>query len=223
MKPSVTIIDYGAGNILSITKAFEHCGAKVNIADFSQMIKKAGRLILPGVGAFEDGMLGLKKRGFIEPIKSFVDKGKPVMGICLGMQMLLEISEEFGIHKGLGFIPGKVVSLPKRDKNGNSVKIPLIGWYKLSNSNYEEAWESTILESVSVESYYYFAHSYYCLPEVQEIIISTTKYETIEFCSAFQYGNVIACQFHPERSGREGLLVYEELCSQISKDKVERG
>ena len=207
MKPSVTIIDYGAGNILSIAKAFEHCGAKVNIADFSQMIKKAVRLILPGVGAFGDGMLGLKKRGFIEPIKSFVDKGKPVMGICLGMQMLLEISEEFGIHKGLGFIPGKVVSLPKRDKNGNSVKIPLIGWYKLSNSNYEEAWESTILESVSVESYYYFAHSYYATPTKDEYRLANYNFNNHTITAVVRARLLYGCQFHPEKSGEAGLTV----------------
>jgi glutamine amidotransferase len=207
MKPSVTIIDYGAGNILSITKAFEHCGAKVNIADFFFFFKKDKRLILPGVGGFEDGMLGLKKRGFIEPIKSLVDKGKPVMGICLGMQMLLEISEEFGTHKGLGFIPGKAVSLPKKDKNGESIKTPSIGWYKVYNINYKEAWENTILEGVSVESHFYFAHSFYAAPSKDEYRLANYNFNSHNITAVVRARLLYGCQFHPEKSGEAGLTV----------------
>ena len=222
-KPSVAVIDYGMGNLFSIKNACLVSGMDAKITDSRRDIFDADAVILPGVGAFYDAMESLKRLKLVSVIKDIAESEKLLFGICLGMQLLMGKSNEFENCKGLEIIEGDVVPFAESShEDGRRFKIPHINWNRIWKEK-KESWNNTLLDCLSDGEQMYFAHSYYCLPEVQEIILSTTKYETIEFCSAFQYGNVIACQFHPERSGREGLLVYEELCSQISKDKVERG
>ena len=131
MKPQVTVIDYGVGNLFSVTKALERVGAEVVLSAAAADIANAQRLVLPGVGAFADGMRGLAERGLIEPIKTFAASGRPFLGICLGMQMMLDSSEEFGNHQGLGLIPGRVVAVPSVGSSGQAHKIPHIGWAAL--------------------------------------------------------------------------------------------
>ena len=128
MSISVTVIDYGVGNLLSVSRALEHCGAQVDLADNPAQIARAHRLVLPGVGAFKDGMDGLRERALVEPIRQYASGGRPLLGICLGMQLLLDVSEEFGAHEGLGLIPGRVAAIPATTADGVPHKIPHIGW-----------------------------------------------------------------------------------------------
>ena len=222
-KPSVAVIDYGMGNLFSIKNACLVSGMEVKITDSRRDIFDADAVILPGVGAFYDAIKALKRLKLVSVIKEIAESDKPLLGLCLGMQLLMGKSYEFQDCKGLEIIKGDVVPFTEPShEDGRRFKIPHINWNRIWKEK-EVSCGKKLLDCLSDGEQMYFAHSYYCLPEVQEIILSTTKYETIEFCSAFQYRNVIACQFHPERSGREGLLVYEDLCSQISKDKVERG
>ncbi len=207
MKPSVTIIDYGVGNILSITKAFEHCGANVVLTEDPQQIIKADRLVLPGVGAFKDGMEGLRERGLIESIKSFAEENRPLMGICLGMQMMLESSEEFGLHEGLFFVPGRVVAIPKTGVTGKPHKIPSIGWYKLDISSQQSGWGKTILEDVPVGAYVYFVHSYTALPVSDKHRLADYRYDGCIISAVIRLGLLYGCQFHPEKSGEVGLTI----------------
>ena len=145
MTKKIAIIDYELGNLLSIRQAFEHCGAEVIITDSPDAIRNAIGLVLPGVGAFEDGMMGLRSKGLIEPIKSFVATQRPFLGICLGMQMLFDYSEEFGTHEGLKLIPGRVIAIPPTKADGTPHKVPHIGWNALvPPSGSTERWRGTI-------------------------------------------------------------------------------
>ena len=140
-------MDYGAGNLYSVTRAFEHCGADVILTDIPQKIERAERLVLPGVGAFENGMASLTQRCLIDPIRDFALHDRPFLGICLGMQMMLETSEEFGVHRGFGFIPGCVTAIPTTTADGRAHKIPHIGWKPL-RSVAGTGWNNTILNGL---------------------------------------------------------------------------
>jgi glutamine amidotransferase len=178
---------------------------------------KAGAIILPGVGAFGEAMLNLRRLDLIFPIKDFVDSGKFLMGICLGMQLLLSESEEFGNHKGLGIIEGRIVRFPARNKNGQRIKVPHIGWRQIyrTETEAENAWMKTPLSGTSDNDFMYFIHSYYALPARQDLILSVTTYGGTEFCSAIGWKNVFAFQFHPEKSGANGINIYHNLKSLI--------
>src|SRR5208283_5616772 len=162
--PRVTVIDYGMGNLLSVSRAMEHCGAEVLTTCDPERVAQAERLILPGVGAFADGMAGLRERRLIEPIREFARAGRPFLGICLGMQMMLDSSEEFGNHEGLGLVPGRVAAIPSTGVDGRPHKIPHIGWNKLLMPTPETSWENTILAGLSPGSSGYFVHSYAAVP-----------------------------------------------------------
>lgn len=209
---SVTIIDYGIGNLLSVKRACEYCGADVNITDCPDVIEKAERLILPGVGAFADGMEGLKDRGLIESIKKYTNKNKPFMGICLGMQMMLEIGEEFGLYEGLGLIQGKVSIIPNEGVDGSINKIPHIGWNFLIG-NEEVDWEGTILQDVEPFESVYFVHSYSAMPEKSENRLADCNYNGRIISAVIKSGNLYGCQFHPEKSGPVGLKIIKNFLS----------
>jgi glutamine amidotransferase len=222
-KPSVAVIDYGMGNLFSIRNACLVSGMEAKITDSRKDIIDADAVILPGVGAFYDAMEALKRLKLVSVIKDIAESEKLLFGICLGMQLLMGKSYEFEDCKGLEIIEGDVVPFAEPSvEDGRRFKIPHINWNRIWKEK-KDSWDNTLLDCLSDGEQMYFAHSYYCLPEDQEITISKTKYGAIEFCSAVQYRNIIGCQFHPERSGERGLLVYEELCSQISKARVERG
>lgn len=212
--PSLAIIDYGLGNLFSIKKALEYAGAKPLITDNPEEIKSADGLILPGVGAFSDGMKGLKKRNLIEPIKSFVAEGKPLFGICLGMQLLMAESEEFGRHKGLDLIKGRVIRL-QEPKSKEGCKIPHIGWNKIqkpkSSLKIEKSWQATPLENIEDKDDFYFVHSYMIVPDDPSDITAVTEYGDNIFCSMISKGNIFGCQFHPEKSGEAGLKYYKNI------------
>jgi len=206
MKHKVTIIDYGVGNIFSVCRAFEHCGAEVHLTDSITDINTADRLVLPGVGAFVDGMEGLRSRNLIEPIKEFAAARRPFLGICLGMQMLLDSSEEFGQQEGLGLIPGKVVAIPPTGLDGKLHKIPHIGWNELLVSE-DAKWDSTIFENIRPGSSVYFVHSFAVVPQLQVNRLADCNYNGRVICAAVRSGSVFGCQFHPEKSGVVGLEI----------------
>jgi glutamine amidotransferase len=201
----VTIIDYGIGNILSVTRAFEHCGASVLLTDDPKKIIGADYLVLPGVGAFADGMAGLIERGLVEPIKAFAAKERPLLGICLGMQLMLDESEEFGANEGLGLIPGKVVAIPAVGSDGVPHKIPHIGWNEITPPE-PTSWQNSILEETPIGTPFYFVHSFTAFPE-QQYRLADCNYNGVLISAAIRNRNVYGCQFHPEKSGEAGLKI----------------
>lgn len=213
MSKHVTIVDYGMGNLFSVQRAFEHCGAEVKLSSDPAEIASADRLVLPGVGAFADGMAGLRERGLIEPIREYAAKERPFLGICLGMQMMMDIGEEFGHHEGLGLIGGKVVQISTTTTAGEPLKIPLIGWNALEVPQSRDSWEHTILQGTAPHSYLYFVHSYAAVPTQPEHLLAITRYGGHDITAAISSGYVYGCQFHPERSGETGLRIVEAFLS----------
>lgn len=206
----ITVVDYGIGNLLSVTRAFEHFGADVSLAGTFDKILNAERIVLPGVGAFADGMAELRRRNFVEPLKQFAATGRPFLGICLGMQMMLDSSEEFGIHDGLGLVPGKVMSIPSTGIDGKHHKIPHIGWNELLLSGNGD-WENSILEDIHPGSSVYFVHSFAAIPTYSENRLADCNYNGRIICAAIKAGYMFGCQFHPEKSGEVGLSIIKNF------------
>ena len=204
---NIVILNYGIGNVKSIINAFENQGVKAVLSRDRDVILKADGLVLPGVGAFSHGMDNLNKYGLVNFIKDFVRTGKPLLGICLGMQMLLEESEEFGNTKGIGLIKGKVIKMPI--KKTNKVKLPHISWNEIKKNNIE--WENTILNNVENNSDMYFVHTFVAKPNDEDEILSTTDYSDVRFCSSLKKDNIYGCQFHPEKSSTHGLSIIKNF------------
>jgi len=210
---TATVVDYGVGNLLSVRAALEHCGVdKVIFAKTASEIIEADRLILPGVGAFLDGMNGLRDRSLIDPIMTYVRTGKPLMGICLGMQMLGSESNEFGIHEGLNLIPGRVIKMASHDNNGTRRKVPFVGWAEL-NINRSIEFQSSILSDLSNQSAVYLVHSYHFVADNESNVLANYDYDGLQVCAAIQYENIIGLQFHPEKSSLVGLDILKSFLS----------
>ena len=203
----IAIIDYGAGNLQSVEKALRHLGCQCQITADPGELAAAQAAVLPGVGAFGDAMGQLRARGLEEPIRQFVSSGKPFLGICLGLQILFEESEESPGVKGLGLLRGRVLRLPKE----SGLKIPHIGWNSLAVIK-----PGGLFAGVEGEPYVYFVHSYYLRAE-EDVVTATAEYGTT-IHAAVQKGNLLACQFHPEKSGQVGLSLLENF-----KAMAERG
>jgi glutamine amidotransferase len=210
--PEITIIDYGLGNLLSVSRGFEHCGAKVKITSDPKKILNSSRLVLPGVGAFPNAMALLEKYNLIETLKEYGKSGKPLLAICLGMQLLMDESEEFTRTVGLGLIPGRVVSIPSQNSLGATTKIPHIGWSPLRPSNLEERWSNTLLKDNDAGDSVYFVHSFQVLPEDPAHEIAYTKYGEHRISSVISKDSIVGCQFHPEKSGLTGLKIMYRFC-----------
>lgn len=208
MKKKIVIIDYQLGNLFSVQQACSYLGYEAVISSDPHEVMNADYAILPGVGAFADSMLNMKKMDLIEPIKDYVASGKPFMGVCLGLQLLLTESEEFGTCKGLNLIDGVVKRFPNKDTAGDLLKVPQIAWNQI-NKPFEKAWDKTPLSSCKDGEYMYFVHSYYIKPSSETIILTTTNYGGYNYCSAIIKDNLFACQFHPEKSGETGLAIYK--------------
>lgn len=209
-KADLAIIDYGVGNLFNVQRAFHALGLESVITRDPQEVLAAPRLLLPGVGAFEAGMAHLREYKLIEPVRAFARSGKPLLGICLGMQLLMSRSEENGIHEGLDLIPGQVKRF--REPEGGAVfKIPQIGWNALLRPGKGDPWRGTILDGLGADPHMYFVHSYCVFPEDPAARLAITRYGRDEFCSVIQRQNVAGCQFHPERSGEYGLKILENF------------
>jgi len=201
------VIDYGMGNLLSVQRGFEHCGANVTVSADHKVILGASKVVLPGVGAFVDGMSELNRQGLTETLKEVANKGVPLLGICLGMQMLLEESEEFGDSKGLGLISGNVIAIPSKKADGFPLKIPHIGWNSLVMPERDNEHTKIILKNVTDGEAVYFVHSYMANPSKQEHIIANCIYGDAPVAAVIGFNNIYGCQFHPEKSGEVGLKI----------------
>jgi glutamine amidotransferase len=204
MAASVAIVDYGSGNLFSVMRALEKCGGRPSLADNAALIESADRLVLPGVGAFADGMRGLRERGLIEPIRQFAASDRPLLGICLGMQMLATSSEEFGAHDGLDIVPGRVVPVPTHDIHGALQKIPHIGWADLLPWR-DRGWSDGLLIDTPPATAVYLVHSYHFVPANDSDGLAICMYGGHRITAAVQRSNIVGCQFHPEKSGSAGL------------------
>ena len=205
----IAVIDYGMGNLRSVQKSLEFVGAKVFVTHDPDLILNADSVVLPGVGSFKDCMSNLKELNLIDPIRKFIDGGKPFLGICLGLQVLFEESEEYGPVAGLGILPGKVVKFSRNiseTKNGQLIKVPHMGWNKIEVKKKDPLFENFDV----IAPYFYFVHSYYVVPKDKNMVATVTNYG-IEFVSGIQYKNIYAFQFHPEKSQTMGLALLERF------------
>jgi len=201
----IVVVDYGMGNLRSVCMALKHCGAEVQITDSPAQIRLADRLVLPGVGAFADGMAELQLRGLVAAIQEYAQRGRPFLGICLGMQMMFDVSEEFQDTAGLGLIPGKIVAIPPTTAESLPHKIPHIGWNKLLIPVTGAQWDKTILDCIKPGAMVYFVHSYTAVPDLPASRLADSDYHGRIISAAVRSGNLSGCQFHPEKSGEVGL------------------
>lgn len=209
MKKKVSIIDYGLGNLFSVKQACVTVGLDALITASPEDILNSDMLILPGVGAYGIAMENLEKAQLIPALKAFVATGKPFVGICLGMQLMLTESVEFGQHKGLNLIPGKTKKFESKSIDGEYFAVPQIQWNQLKKSNNVD--KNDFFNFLNDGDYMYFVHSYYCVPEAKSTIVTTTNYAGEEYPSIIQYKNCIGIQFHPEKSGLIGINIYKQL------------
>ena len=202
--PTIAIVDYQAGNLRSVQKALECFGARAIVTSEPETIRTAQGLVFPGQGASDPSMCALHDRALVEPLKDYIDSGKPFMGVCLGLQLLLDSSDE-GVEPGLGVMAGHVRRLPE------GLKVPHMGWNEVGFRS-----EHPVLSGVPGGSYFYFVHSYYADPADESLVAGTTTYG-VEFCSVAAKDNWIAFQFHPEKSGAIGLKLYENFVELVGQ------
>jgi len=209
----IAIVDYGMGNLRSVSKAFQNQGFDVSVTKDPGVINSASGLVLPGQGAFGDCVRSLEENGIFETIREYIESGKPYLGICLGLQVLFEESEESPGVSGLGLLKGRVVRFPLFKKE--RLKVPHMGW-----NGIEIRKETVILEGIPDGSWFYFVHSYYPVPEDEGVIAITCSYG-LQFTAAISTGNMFACQFHPEKSSTYGLRLLNNfglLCGETPKN-----
>jgi len=207
----IAIIDYGAGNLRSVVNAISRLGYQAKVTSASHEMLAAQAVILPGVGAAADTIASLKTLGLVGPIQRFIAEGRPFLGVCVGLQILLTGTEEGGWHECLGVIPGVVRRLPP------GLKIPHIGWNQVRQRIYHP-----IFDGIPDEANFYFVHSYYVEPNDKTIVAGETEY-SVSICSVIVKGNLIATQFHPEKSGELGLKIYDNFIKIALDDKIRRG
>ena len=224
--PTVAIVDYGMGNLFSVSHALKHVGIPAVITSSKEEILGAGAVLLPGVGAFGDAMAALRRLDLVEPLREIAASEKMIFGICLGMQLFMTESYEFGTHRGLDVFTGAVVPFSAGALGHSRVKVPHVGWTRIFKKGTSEAeergsresdgrWQGSPLRGLRDGEYLYFVHSYYAVPEDPAYVTSTSGYGDVEFCSSLWRRNVFGCQFHPERSGPQGLRIYRNLASII--------
>ncbi len=197
----IAIIDYGMGNLRSVSKAFEAVGHQAVVTRDARVIGNADHVVLPGVGAFGDCMANIEQYGLVEPIRTAIQSGKPFLGICLGLQVLFSESEEFGPHRGLDIIPGKV----RRFEGGQALKVPHMGWNQVHVQR-----ACPLFDGIADGSDWYFVHSFFVDPTDKQLAATTTTYG-IPFVSSVWKDNVVACQFHPEKSQAVGLRLIKNF------------
>lgn len=213
IKPRITLIDYGVGNLLSVQRGLEQCGAEVVLTSDPEGVIAASRVVLPGVGAFANAMQALEERNLVTAIRQLAKHGTPLLGICLGMQLLLDESEEFGRTSGLGLIPGKVVPIPTTTVLGEAQKIPHIGWSEIVPSGDRSDWRTSILEDNSPGEATYFVHSFMSVPADPAHRVADCVYGGHRIAAVIAKDQITACQFHPEKSGEVGLKILRRFVS----------
>ena len=203
----ITIIDYEMGNLRSVEKAFEKLGFDARVSNNPDDLLTTDKVVLPGVGAFKDCITNLRDGDFVEPLLQHVEAGKPLLGICVGMQMLFDESEEFGRHKGLGLISGKVKRFPAgMEEGGERLKVPHMGWNTIQIQR-----SAPLFKDTAEGSYVYFVHSYYCAADNPADVAASCRYGDIVFSAAIWRDNLMATQFHPEKSQDVGLKIFENF------------
>ncbi len=206
------IVDYGMGNLYNVVRACAHVGLAPVVTQDPKVVLAADMAILPGVGAMADAMAELDRLGMSDALRARAATDRPLIGICLGLQLLMEQGTEFGEHTGLGIIPGVVKRFPPRLADGRRLRVPHIGWSPVQTpADRPDAWADTPMATMHDATLQYFVHSYYVVPTDPGVVVAVSRYGDVEFCSALATGSVFACQFHPERSGASGLELYETL------------
>ncbi len=212
--PEVLVVDYGVGNLLSVRRGLEYCGARVVLSADPAQLLAAERVVLPGVGAFRDAMQALEQRGLTDPLRQVALRQTPLLGICLGMQLLLDESEEFGVTAGLGLIPGRAVPVPARSATGEKLKIPHIGWNALLPPEGGAGWAETLLHDNLPGEAVYFVHSFMAADMAPEHRIADCLYGGNLVSAVIGHGRITGCQFHPEKSGEAGLKILRRFILQ---------
>jgi imidazole glycerol-phosphate synthase subunit HisH len=212
--PSIAIVDYGMGNLFSVHQAFAAVGQPADITASPARLASADAIVIPGVGAFGIAMDVLERTGMAEIIKDRVSRGTPLVGICLGLQLMMSSSTEFGHHAGLGLIPGDTAALRDSPELAATARIPHVGWSGVDATR-ARRWEGTPLANLVPGHEMYFVHSYYVRPHDQSVTLSTSEYLGKMFCSSVAKDHLFGCQFHPERSGPEGLAIYRRIVAAI--------
>lgn len=213
MTNCITIIDYGVGNLHSVRRSVEVSGGEdIRVSGQIQDLIEADKIILPGVGTFEEGMKGLHERGLIAPLIEAAHSGIPILGICLGMQLLASNSEEFGLHEGLTLIPGSVKAIPKNGLNNEQIKVPFIGWSPLILSK-EQSNENNCLSSANGKAVY-LVHSFQLIPQNPAHLLAYYELAGQKITAAVRHKNIIGMQFHPEKSGCVGLSIMKTFINE---------
>ena len=213
----VAIINLNLSNLHSVSVACTKVGLKSKITSDKKIISKAKSIILPGVGSFSEAMFRIKKLDLENVIKKFISDEKPFLGICLGMQLLFSKSEEFGNSKGLSIFNGNVKKFKLHKINNIKFPVPNVGWNKIFINLQNKNLKKKFFKNLKKDEFMYFVHSYFVVPKDTKIISSKTKYGKIEFCSSISYKNLLAVQFHPEKSGLKGLKIYKNFRDLIKK------
>ncbi len=222
-KGQIAVIDYQMGNLFSVVRACKQVGLLPVITSDPAVIQSSDAMVLPGVGAFGDAMQNLVRLDLVSSIRDFIASGRPFMGVCLGLQLLMTESEEFGHHSGLDIIQGRVVKFSTTGQDGRTVKVPQVGWNRiyLPAQTGKTAWQDSLLHGIREGEFMYFIHSFYTIPDDVRMAASFTNYEGTEYCSSVAWNNVFACQFHPEKSSTEGMKIYENFASLVKHREKE--
>jgi glutamine amidotransferase len=211
-KEKIAIIDYGVGNLFSVNKAFARIGIDSFITSNAREIVNSTRVVLPGVGAFKNGMKKLVESNLDSVVRNVAESGKPLLGICLGAQLFFDTSAEFGSTQGLGIIKGKVIEIPLSSGTENNIRVPNIGWSELHYPHGLASTKGTILDSIPESSMAYFLHSFMMNPENPSHRLADVNYQGVEILAVARNGNVTGTQFHPEKSGEIGLQILRNFC-----------
>jgi imidazole glycerol-phosphate synthase subunit HisH len=209
----ISIVDYGVGNLLSVKQGLQACGAQVDIVSDYKELTKASKVVLPGVGAFSAAMENLNNLKFTEVLKNLANNNVPILGICLGMQLLFDESEEFGSHIGLGILAGKVKKLPVHSVENEKIKVPHIGWSPIIPTVKSDIFFKEANIWMQKKEFAYFVHSYQVIPSDTNIEIAHTLFGSHKVCSIVRSEKIFACQFHPEKSANFGLRVLKDFCN----------
>lgn len=210
----IAILDYGMCNLLNVARAFSYLEIDAEVTSDPKKALQADRMVVPGVGAFSNALREFRQAGFDDAVREHVLAGRPLLGICVGMQMLFDASEEFGEHAGLGLLPGRVRAIPTRTVDGEPQRVPHIGWDTLSVPEGGCEWSDSILRGANPASTYYFVHSFAAEPELPSDRLANCLYGGHPICAAVSRDNITATQFHPERSGEAGLSLLRQFMAQ---------